>query len=60
MPALSVIIPTHNTRELTLRCVASLAAAGVPDLQVNLQVVVVDDGSTDGTAEALETIGPHL
>ncbi len=56
MPALSVIIPTHNTRELTLRCVASLAAAGVPDLQV----VVVDDGGTDGTAEALETIGPHL
>ncbi|HEX3529717.1 MAG TPA: glycosyltransferase family 2 protein [Thermoanaerobaculia bacterium] len=56
MPSLSVVIPAHNTRELTLRCVASLAAAGVPDLQV----VVVDDGGTDGTAEALEIAGPHL
>jgi len=60
MPSLSVVIPTHDTRELTLRCVASLAAAGMPDLQVDLQVVVVDDGGTDGTAEALETAGPHL
>jgi GT2 family glycosyltransferase len=59
MPSLSVVIPTHNTRELTLRCVASLtkaAAAGVPDLQV----VVVDDGGTDGTAEALEAAGPQM
>jgi len=60
MPSLSVVIPTHNTRELTLRCVASLAAAGVPGFQVDLQVMVVDDGGTDGTAEALETAGPHL
>jgi GT2 family glycosyltransferase len=49
MPSLSVVIPTHDTRELTLRCVATLAAGGVPDLQV----VVVDDGGTDGTDEAL-------
>jgi hypothetical protein len=60
MPSLSVVIPTHDTRELTLRCVASLAAAaGIADI-ADLQVVVVDDGGTDGTAEALETAGPHL
>jgi GT2 family glycosyltransferase len=49
MLSLSVVVPTHDTRELTLRCVETLVAAGVPDLQI----VVVDDGSTDGTAEAL-------
>jgi GT2 family glycosyltransferase len=56
MPPLSVVIPTHDTRELTLRCVETLAAAGVPDLQI----VVVDDGSTDGTAEALASLHPGL
>lgn len=45
---LSVVIPTHNTRELTLRCVATLEAEGTP-----VEIVVVDDGGSDGTAEAL-------
>lgn len=45
---LSVVIPTHDTRDLTLRCVESLEAEGTP-----LEIVVVDDGGSDGTAEAL-------
>jgi GT2 family glycosyltransferase len=45
---LSVVIPTHNTRDLTLRCVETLESEGTP-----LEVVVVDDGGSDGTAEAL-------
>src|SRR6185369_6870242 len=40
----------------TLRCVASLAAAGAPDLQV----VVVDDGGTDGTDDALAAADPQI
>lgn len=48
-PSLSVVIPTHNTRELTLRCLASLGAGGVRPKDV----VVVDDASEDGTAEAV-------
>jgi GT2 family glycosyltransferase len=47
--AVSVVVPTHDTRELTLRClrsVAFLASEGA-------QVVLVDDGSRDGTAEAV-------
>jgi GT2 family glycosyltransferase len=43
---LSVVIPTHNTRELTLRCLASLWLCDPqPD-----EVIVVDDGSSDDTA----------
>lgn len=47
-PRLSVVIPTHDTRELTLRCLESLARAGRSDIEV----LLVDDGSGDGTAEA--------
>jgi len=46
-PGLSVVVPTHNTRELTLRCLASVQAARADE------IVVVDDGSRDGTAEAV-------
>jgi N-acetylglucosaminyl-diphospho-decaprenol L-rhamnosyltransferase len=53
-PPLSVVIPTHDTRDLTLRCVGSLAAGGVP----GLEIVVVDDGSSDGTAEAIAAAHP--
>jgi GT2 family glycosyltransferase len=45
---LSVVIPTHNTRDLTLRCVETLEAEGTP-----VEILVVDDGGQDGTAEAL-------
>lgn len=51
---LSVVVPTHDTRALTLRCVETLAAEGTP----GLQIVVVDDGSSDGTAEALAAAHP--
>jgi N-acetylglucosaminyl-diphospho-decaprenol L-rhamnosyltransferase len=47
-PRLSVVIPSHDTRELTLCCLESLAGAGRSDLEV----LLVDDGSRDATAEA--------
>jgi GT2 family glycosyltransferase len=46
---LSIVVPTHDTRELTLRCLASLA----PLAAAGAQVVLVDDGSRDGTADAV-------
>ncbi len=53
MTTFSVIIPTHNRREHLLACLASVSAQRRrPD-----EVIVVDDGSTDGTAEALSALG---
>jgi N-acetylglucosaminyl-diphospho-decaprenol L-rhamnosyltransferase len=49
-PRLSVVIPTHDTREITLRCLASLE----PWTADGVEVVLVDDGSRDGTAEAVQ------
>jgi glycosyltransferase involved in cell wall biosynthesis len=48
----SVIIPTFNRREILRRAIDSaLARTGRAD-----EVIVVDDGSTDGTADALRDL----
>lgn len=50
----SVIIPTYNRREFTCEAVASvLAQPGVA-----VEVIVADDGSTDGTPEAVRRAFP--
>jgi glycosyltransferase involved in cell wall biosynthesis len=57
-PSLSVLIATHNRRERLLRCLAALEAQD-DDLN-GFEVVVADDGSTDGTVEALEGLETPL
>lgn len=47
-PTLSVVIPTFNRRELVVQSIESVLAA-----QGDVEIVVVDDGSSDGTAELL-------
>lgn len=46
-----VLIASHNRRDSTLTCLRSLAAQVVPGAEIN--VYLVDDGSADGTAEAV-------
>lgn len=48
---LSVVIPTYNRRELLAKTLDSLARVRVAPGE--MEVIVVDDGSQDGTAEAL-------
>jgi hypothetical protein len=52
----TVVVPTHDTRTLVLRCVQALAAsaAGAP------AIIVVDDGSDDGTADAVRAAHPAV
>jgi glycosyltransferase involved in cell wall biosynthesis/peptidoglycan/xylan/chitin deacetylase (PgdA/CDA1 family) len=49
---LSVVVPTYNRASLLDRCLAALAAQEEPGAE--LEVVVVDDGSTDETPRVLE------
>ncbi len=51
-PLLSVVIPTYNRKELLLRCLEALAIQTFD--RSEYEVIVVDDGSTDGTAAMLE------
>ncbi len=55
MPACCIVIPVHNRRETTLSCLRALAAH---DVLAWATPVVVDDGSTDGTGEAVRTEFP--
>ena len=49
----SLIVPNHNGGELFHRCMENLTRLQFPSNR--LQVVIVDDGSTDGTGEWLES-----
>jgi glycosyltransferase involved in cell wall biosynthesis len=53
-PELSVVIPTHNRRELLRACLDSFEQQSAP--AGTFEVVVVIDGSTDGTAEMLSDL----
>jgi GT2 family glycosyltransferase len=60
-PLLSVVVPSRNTRELTLSCLAALeAAAGARPQLAAIEVVVVDDAGDDGTAEAVAARHPRV
>jgi GT2 family glycosyltransferase len=56
-PDLSVIVVTHNRAELALSTLRS-AAAAVRDLEV--EWIVVDSGSADGTPDAIEAACPEV
>jgi len=46
-PFLSVIVPAHNEEDLIERCLEALISVNYP----RLEIIVVDDGSTDKTYE---------
>lgn len=54
--AVSVVIPVFNNWDLTRQCLSSLAENSPADLEV----IVVDNGSTDETATGLEPFGQTL
>jgi glycosyltransferase involved in cell wall biosynthesis len=52
-PMFSVVIPTHQSREFLLAALASVRAQTLADFEV----VVVDNGSTDGSEAAVAALG---
>jgi GT2 family glycosyltransferase len=58
LPSVALVIPTYNGRRFLTECLDSVAALDYPrDL---LETIVVDNGSTDGTAELLATSYPWV
>jgi GT2 family glycosyltransferase len=56
-PRASVVVVNRNTRELLLQCLRSIRDS-TPDLA--LQIVVVDNGSSDGSADAVGVQHPDV
>ena len=54
---LSVIIPSYNERGTILTILAKLIAAPKP--VESLELIIVNDGSSDGTREILDTLGTN-
>ena len=46
-PILTIVVPSYNSQDYLNRCVDSL----LHPQHANVQVVIVNDGSSDGTAE---------
>jgi len=51
-----VIIATRDRRDVLLKCLAEYAQQTHPEVEI----IVVDNGSTDGTAQAVEEHFPHV
>lgn len=56
MPRVSVIIPAYNAEAYLPETLASVEAQSYRDWEV----VVADDGSTDGTVDAAQAVGQHI
>jgi glycosyltransferase involved in cell wall biosynthesis len=55
-PIFSLIIPTFNRLPILKKCLAALEAQTLP--VTDFEVIVIDDGSSDGTEEALRSYSP--
>lgn len=57
LPVVFILIPVHNRQETTLACLQTLRVT--EDLE-RYQVVVIDDGSTDGTGAVIAQEYPQV
>jgi glycosyltransferase involved in cell wall biosynthesis len=54
--SLSIVIPVYNEKDYLLRIVERVEAATLPD-GFERQIIIVDDHSTDGTADLVRKLG---
>src|SRR5580700_8153945 len=59
MPAITAIIPTFNRAHIVARAVASVVSQELPP-DHSIEVIVVDDGSSDAPAAALRPFGSQV
>jgi len=57
-PLVSIVIPTHNRKEKLERLIKSILDSNYP--KDKLEIIVVDDASTDGTCEHIKKRFPQV
>ncbi len=58
MKRIEIVTPVHNRREITLQCLRSCSRVEKDELDIH--IVIVDDGSTDGTGDAIKKEFPNV
>jgi GT2 family glycosyltransferase/glycosyltransferase involved in cell wall biosynthesis len=58
VPCVSILIPVHNRLDLTRACIDSVFATA--ETSITFEILVIDDNSTDGTAEHLKALGTRI
>ena len=59
MPSLSVVIPAHN-EEVTVEHAVEEVFAALQGLDIDCEIIVVNDGSTDRTGEIARTLAERM
>jgi len=59
MKRLAILVTSHNRKALTLHCLRALASQELPP-GLRFQVYLLDDGSNDGTAQAINREFPDV
>jgi len=57
-PLISIVIPTHNRKQKLIRLINSILESDYP--KDKLEIIVVDDASTDGTYEEIKKMFPQV
>jgi GT2 family glycosyltransferase len=55
-PTVSIIVVSYNTRQMTLECLRSVVA----ETRISYELIVVDNASSDGSAEAIAAEFPEV
>jgi GT2 family glycosyltransferase len=53
-----IVTPVHNRKALTLQCLRSLSK--INGVGLTIHTIILDDGSTDGTAEEISRLFPEV
>ena len=58
LPSVSVVIPTHNRKDKLIRLINSILQSNYSKEKLN--IIVIDDASTDGTYEKIRKFFPKV